>query len=197
MMQLYWCELADGFPLPDFGAEFCAHIEQKKHPEGLRRSRAAWRLLEIALRERGLASLPEVRFSETGKPLFANMPLHFSLSHSDNLAAVILSDAPCAVDIERIQDAIGEKLYERCMHPEETESGCSFFEAWTKKECIAKLDGDGIPAQPKVLNTLDAQYTGRFFSREIVDSAGNKYVLSALCEDAAQLYAEKRTIIEG
>lgn len=197
MMQLYWCEIADGIPMPDFGGEFRAHIGQKTHPDGLRRSCAAWKLLEMALRERGFASLPQVHFSESGKPCFADAPLHFSLSHSGSLAAVMLADTPCGVDIEEIRPGISEKLYARCMHPEEIQSGVSFFETWTKKECIGKLSGDGMPAHPKAVNTLDAQYSGSFFSCRIVDSTGNKYMLSALCKNAAHLNAEKRTIIKG
>jgi hypothetical protein len=197
MTRLFWCEIADGIPMPEFGGEFHAHMAGKRHPDGLRRSISAWKMLETALREQGFEALPEVCFCETGKPYFAGIPLHFSLSHSGNLAAVILGEEPCAVDIEQIQTAVSEKLYTRCMHPEEIEAGYGFFEAWTKKECIAKLDGSGMPAHPREINTLDPRYDGRFFIREICDSSGNKYMLSALCEDAGLLSAEKRTIIEG
>ena len=73
--------------------------------------------------------------------------------------------------------------------------GCDFFDVWTKKECIAKLDGRGMPAHPNRMDTLDACYENRFFTRCISDSQGNKYVLSAL--DGRFSKAEKKAIIVG
>lgn len=195
MMRLYWCEIAGGLPLPPFGGEFSAHMQAKKHPRGRAASLSAWSLLALALREAGFSSLPQIAFAPGGKPFFVDSPLHFSISHSGNLAAAILGDSPCAVDVERMRPELAQRLSERCLSPQEAGAGCDFFDIWTKKECIAKLDGSGMRAHPCALNTLDPQYSGRFFSARLVDEAGEHYALSALCEDIACLKPEKRSVI--
>lgn len=195
MTYLCWCEIADGLSLPGFGGEFESHIAQKKHPEALRASLSAWNLLARMLHEQGCKALPRVCFEHGGKPYFADSALHFSLSHSGGIAAAILSDAPCAVDAEAVRPKMQARLQDRCMAAEEIADGCGFFETWTRKECIAKLDGRGMIACPEKWNTLDAAWTGRFFTCELTDSASNRYVLSALCAHARALRAEEKTII--
>lgn len=195
MNRLYWCEIADGLAPPPFGGEFPGHMQAKAHPSLRAASRSAWNLLALALRELGYDALPQVVFEDGGKPRFADAPLHFSLSHSGRLAAVLVSDAPCGVDIEMIREDVRAKLENRCLSAREKEAGCDFFEIWPKKECIAKLDGRGLPARPGEICTLEEKYAGRFFSCRLSDSAGESYALSALCARAESLKAEKRTVI--
>lgn len=191
MNLLLIAEITDGLSIPDFGSEFEKHIEAKHNPAVYNASCTAWRLLAIALKESGINKLPQVRFKETGKPFFANSPLHFSLSHSGSLAAVLLSDSPCAVDIEIIKQAVQDKLADRCMNEREKTSGCVFFECWTKKECLGKLNGKGLTARPADIDSLDPVYTDYFHMYPFTDSLDQNYQLCALCMNNKKIHIQK------
>ncbi|MBQ8507557.1 MAG: 4'-phosphopantetheinyl transferase superfamily protein [Clostridia bacterium] len=180
MMRMKWGKIAPTKEIPGFGEAFLQRLNEKKNPEVHAASLFAWSLLAELLRDLGM-ELPEVFYSDTGKPYFANFPLHFSISHSGRLAAAMVSDAPCGVDLERVRPELSEKLYARCMHPAEIDAGLDFFEAWTKKECLAKLTGKGMPGRPSAINTLE--YEG-WHTERILDRRGQAYVLSAITEKA-------------
>ena len=169
-------EIREGLTVPDFGPEFCIHMDQKRHPGHRSASISAWRLLEAGLKRRGCEKMPEVRFIENGKPVFRDAGLHFSLSHSGNLAAVVISDENCAVDVEITGRNVEKKLKSRCMHENEIAAGMDFFECWTKKECIGKLSGKGMPSRPCEID-LTAEKTA-YFCESVCDSEGKSYFLS-------------------
>ena len=185
MSLLLISEIVANLPPPAFGGDFAAHIANKRNPAVRQASLTACNLLALGLRQMGCASLPCVRFGARGKPGFTDSAIQFSLAHSGNLAAALLSDAPCGVDVERIRPEVSKRLRGRCLNEREQEFG--FFECWTKKECIGKLDGHGIKAIPAHIDTLDPRWTGRFFARRIADAAGKEYALAALCGDAEKL----------
>lgn len=169
---------------PDFGAALHEHLRAKSNPAVHAASVAAWSLLAEGLHMLGADVLPEVRFDPGGKPRFTDSLLHFSLSHSGKLAAVLISETPCGVDIELVCPEIAARLRERCLSDAERARDCDFFELWTQKECIAKLDGSGMTAHPGNIDTLDPRWNHRFFTTRVRDSAGREYALSALCGDA-------------
>ena len=191
MNLLLICEIHEGLCLPAFGPEFERHMEDKHHPAVRSASGTAWKLLETALRRMGIKKLPQVRFEEMGKPVFADSSLHFSLSHSGRLAAALLSDAPCAVDVEAVRDEVRDKLIKRCLNERELALGCDFFECWTKKECLGKLSGRGLPPRPAELNSLDAAYADLFRLHRAADSNGQEYQLCALCMNRDKLQIQK------
>lgn len=184
MNALYLCEIAEGLPLPDFGHALAQHLMEKKHPAVRAASFSAWNLLAEALRQHGILTLPTVRFTERGKPFFESHPLHFSLAHSGQLAAVLLSDAPCGVDLERVRPDVAQKLLDRCLSPREKECGSmNFFTFWTRKECIGKYSGQGVSSHPAQIDTLAPEYAGlHFFTETIFDGALCEYRISALSE---------------
>lgn len=183
MSLLLICEIARGLSTPEFGAALAAHIDGKSHPDVRAASLTAWNLLARGLKQLGFVRLPEVVFEAGGKPRFTNSDLSFSLSHSGKLAAALLSPAPCAVDLEQLRPEVEARLEGRCLSDAERAAGCGFFECWTKKECIGKLSGKGIPAHPAQLDSLDPAYADRFFIREIQEDGAARYVLAALCMD--------------
>lgn len=187
MNLLLIAEIAECASLPAFGPEFEKHMEEKRHPGVHAASETAWNLLEAALRETGIAELPQVHFEETGKPVFADSSLHFSLSHSGKLACALLSDAPCAVDVEIIKQDVSTKLFDRCLNEQEKALGCDFFETWTKKECMGKLSGKGLPARPSEMDSLNPEFDACFYVRRMTDSDGQDYVLTALCTNKDKL----------
>ena len=191
MSLLLYGEIRPIETIPDFGAALHEHLRKKTNPAVHAASIAAWSLLAEGLRMLGLEALPEVRFDPNGKPCFVNSPLYFSLSHSGKLAVVLISEEPCGVDIELVRPEVAERLRERCLSDAERAWDCDFFELWTQKECIAKLDGRGLPSHPSEIDTLDPRWSGRFYTTHVRDSSGQEYALSALCADA-----EARQIIK-
>lgn len=192
MSLLLYGEIRPIEAVPAFGPALCEHLRAKTNPTVHAASVAAWSLLAGGLRRLGLKTLPEVRFDPSGKPRFIDSPLHFSLSHSAKLAAVLISEESCGVDIELVRPEVAERLRERCLSDGERARGCDFFELWTKKECIAKLDGSGMRSHPSEIDTLDPRWNGHFFTTRVRDSAGQAYALSALCGDIESLSIIKK-----
>ena len=191
MSLLLYGEIRPIEAVPDFGPALCEHLRAKTNPAVHSASIAAWSLLAEGLRRHGMEKLPEVCFDPSGKPRFIDNPLHFSLSHSGKLAAVLISEAPCGVDIELVRPEVAARLRERCLSDAERARDCDFFELWTQKECIAKLDGSGMRSHPSEIDTLDPRWNGHFFTTRVRDSAGQAYALSALCGDAETLHITK------
>ena len=85
----------------------------------------------------------EVKYADSGKPFCDGM--HFSISHTKNFVAVIVSNKPVGVDIEYKSDRIF-RITEKFMHPEElkTLSECSEKQkfaliCWCAKETVYKI----------------------------------------------------------
>jgi len=181
-------KIRDGLTVPDFGPAFHAHLEAKHNPALKRASLNAWHLLAQGLRSLGLTALPTVEYTPSGKPVFSNAELHFSLSHSADLAAALISSAPCGVDLELIQVQTAERLYARCLSTAERQNHCDFFEIWTKKEAAAKLTGDGMPSRPAAIDTLSPAFPGHvLLCRRICDDSDRAYAVSALSFDPEPL----------
>jgi len=83
--------------------------------------------------------------TELGKPLIKNFPLHFSISHSRDMVAVITSEVrEVAVDIEVIQEKI-LSLKKKFLHPldyEHRDRLESLTMIWSAKESIYKYHHD-------------------------------------------------------
>lgn len=121
-------------------------------PEGARRAR--W-LAGRGLLSRLLAPkpLPEIIHNEQGKPLFADdYPLWFSLSHSQDDIALIISDegsVGCSLEHIRPQDnwrTLANALFSNAEHDElekETPESqlTAFWRIWARKEAIVKQRG--------------------------------------------------------
>lgn len=195
MNALYYCEIAEGLTLPDFGEEFALHMQNKRHPGVRAASLSAWNLLAEALRRSGTGELPCVHFFASGKPAFSGSPLHFSIAHSGNLAAVLLSDVPCGVDIELIRPEVSRKLYDGCLAPREKQrADLDFFTFWTRKECIGKLLGCGIDAHPAQTDTLSPEFASlQFHTETVFDISGREYRLSAVLESGIPAPLQKIT----
>ncbi len=122
-----------------------------------------------------------IKRDEYGKPHFTSFPLHFSLSHSGELAVAAISDVPLGIDLEmhseRKIDRIAKRFFSDAQRSEiksleDDEQLERFYLTWTKKEALSKLDGRGISA----LSSLSTD-GGAFISYEALDG-NHKYSLS-------------------
>lgn len=103
------------------------------------------------------------RRGRRGKPEVADGPVHFSMSHSDDLVVIAISrDSPIGVDIERMQDGIDEELT-RCFSPKvhralgalpRAARRRAFFQAWTRMEAYAKARGDELESHLDALEVF-------------------------------------------
>lgn len=89
----------------------------------------------------------EILRTEKGKPYIDKNPFYFSLSHSNNIAAIALSDEPVGLDFESFQS---EKKYSSILKKfsfderSEIENYVDFLFNWTAKEAYAKYLGESV-----------------------------------------------------
>lgn len=89
-------------------------------------------------------------YGEHGKPFLASHPeCCFSLSHSGELVALVCSDSPVGIDVQKIDRDKEHGM--RFLHPNERQSvltaedkAAEFCRLWTMKEAYVKLTGEGM-----------------------------------------------------
>lgn len=150
------------------GEEKRRRVDRFRRTADKQRTVAADMLARRALSGRCGVPPEQIRFDlgERGKPYAIGLPLHFSLSHSGDLAVCAVDEAPVGIDVERIRP-VNLKVARRIAAPEElcrlfgrspeaedltrTEDGellTRFFELWTAKEAVGKLTGAGLFSAP-------------------------------------------------
>ena len=90
--------------------------------------------------------------AERGKPYFADLPVHFNVSHSGMLWVCMVGDAPCGIDIQEGQQMNVRKydsIIRRYYTPNEQDF-CDrygtegFFRIWAHREAFGKYTGEGF-----------------------------------------------------
>lgn len=119
-------------------------------PQGKRRN--SW-LAGRVLLARECAPLPDIVYGEQGKPAFAaDVPLWFSLSHSGDRIALLLSDegeVGCDIEVVRPRDnwrTLANAVFSQAEHAELEQTHpeqqlTAFWGIWTCKEAIIKQRG--------------------------------------------------------
>ncbi len=103
------------------------------------------------------------RRDHNGKPYAEGLDIHFSLSHSANLAVCAISDKPVGIDVEKVR-SVNMRVAQKWFTPKEQYYIFSdkrkiqkrFFEIWTKKEAYVKRLGTGICEFPSFDVTQDS-----------------------------------------
>lgn len=121
------------------GVDMSTKIYGVKGEDGRRLSRP---LLRLAARKYGWGELPELEYSDRGKPLIPGEGRWLSLSHSGGYALCALSECPVGVDIELVKPH-RPGLPAFCFAEEEMPlfdgTDGSFTRLWTLKESFCKL----------------------------------------------------------
>lgn len=145
-----------------------------KTREDQKRSLAAGLLLERILNERGYSG-EQVAADENGKLYLPGVDdFFFSLSHSGEYAACVVSDVPVGVDIQQKKETkanIARRFFQceevACIEKQPKEKQADmFFRYWTGKESYLKLKGDGI------LGGLDSFFVD-LEEKKIIDNYNN------------------------
>ena len=105
--------------------------------------------------------LDKLMIRPSGKPYFPE-GAHFNVSHSGSFIGIYVSDEPVGFDIEEIARC-NMKIIPAAFTPEEAQdisSPRSLAFAWTRKEALAKCQGDGIrnPKQIGAIYVAESQY---------------------------------------
>ena len=123
-----------------------------RHENGRRLSVAVYLLLKKGLQEEyGITENPVFGYSEEGKPFIIDHPdIHFSFSHSGDVALCAISGQPVGADVE-VPRKISPSLVSYTMNDrEKAQIDASpnperqFLYFWTRKEALLKLTGEGI-----------------------------------------------------
>lgn len=124
----------------DLSEEHLTHIAKIK---GLRKSQ--WLAARQLLKEL-LGYNQEWIYDECGKPFFCGLDMNFSISHSYNYVAIMLSSKECGVDIEKISEKIFRVKDKFCNNEEilnlqEEQISLMLHLIWGAKESIYKAYG--------------------------------------------------------
>ncbi len=132
-------------------------ISKLRYDKDKRLSLAAGILLSDALKSYGISEKNcRYKVSEFGKPYLGDYPdINFSLSHSGDLAALIIGrDGICGIDVERIKHFPSkEKVSKRFFNQKDfellnsldgEEADRYFARVWTRTESYAKMTERGL-----------------------------------------------------
>lgn len=135
-----------------------AKAERLRRTQDMRCSLSVELLLIAALEGENIKTSLEFTENEFGKPILKYAPnVHFSLSHSGDLAMCAIAKIPVGVDCEKC-DRVSREVMERCFTETERrtmdENALCFAQIWTRKEAVAKCEGTGISIGLKKIDTL-------------------------------------------
>lgn len=117
----------------------------------------------------------EIERSLHGKPYLKNKPnLHFNLSHTTDMLAIVIAKDPVGIDVENIasRNLSVEKISriaDRFFTPREQAyifktSGDEiyrFYEIWTKKEAYVKYLGERLIRKVKKIDVLEPRFSNK------------------------------------
>lgn len=104
----------------------------------------------------------EICRTEKGKPYFKELPLAFSVSHTDDLWVCLVSDREKSVGVDiqqmrkaRFQRIAGIYFTEDEMELMDKDEEKNFFAIWTRKEAYAKYTGEGLTKKLSEVSTIN------------------------------------------
>lgn len=157
--DVYFATFDDGLQVTNVLPQARNDYVQAAADAKIKRQRfAVWRLLDIALKGRLGNGTDSYRFvrQQSGKWTSPDLPIYFSLSHSDGAAAVAISNRPVGVDVQSVKEfsrrdcaALANRILtereKRDFSALPLQSRPSFLaELWASKESLFKLDGNGV-----------------------------------------------------
>ena len=134
----------------------------------------------------------ELSISRTaaGKPYCTGGEVQFSVSHSQSLCAVAISDSPVGVDCEILKENFYRAVTASFSEKERSEIVCprDFYMHWTAREAFCKMLGRGIWELVRRLEFSD----GRIFLDGVLQSQKITFVflhdaVTAVCSDENQI----------
>ena len=144
---VYVAEIPNGELKELYPKERQLEIKHTKNEKLKREKYYVWRLLEYALAESFGKSISELEFTKHKSGRWSTPFCEFSISHTDGVVAVAISNETVGVDVEVIKPRHNDKTAERIMTAEEynkyqnlpeSERTEFFLSVWTRKEAVFK-----------------------------------------------------------
>lgn len=138
-----------------------AEIEKIKNPQVKAEKFFAWLLLEHAVKADFGCALSSLNPRKTDSGKWVADRIFFSISHSDGIIAVAVSDKPVGVDIQGevapraknfAEKVLNERELSELRQLSDKDKTGYLIELWSKKEALFKLDGVGV-FSPKTVDT--------------------------------------------
>lgn len=194
LIKLFY-KSADGVDdvLPDGISEYRKNkILRAKNADARRTLIAAAEVLKAGFASFGInEERVAYAFLENGKPYAPSYPeIHFSLSHSENIAVAAFSDRPVGVDCERAERHVSEALIERFLSEDEARRYKDEpLLLWVAAESVSKLSGDGIFGDKRtpVPSFCGDTAEGEGFVLRRMSLCGNIAVLASETYDTVEL----------
>ena len=124
----------------------------------------AYSLLDSLLNEQGITEYKIIK-NENGKPYLKDIPVFFSISHTDGFCAVCISDTPVGIDCEKIDKNFEKKILQFAnryfleneikLLKKDDYNITTFFKIWTSKEAYIKKYGYNASYITKVDTTKE------------------------------------------
>lgn len=137
-----------------------------------------WKLLEIAAEHAYGFKPNEIEYKKLQCGKWTNDKFCFSLSHTFGASAVIVSDKPCGIDIENLnnfrkkcKDSNFLPSFLKAIGIEEIKDEKSALTAWTRKESVFKTQEQCVFSPKKISASNDKTRSFAF----------DEFILSATC----------------
>lgn len=157
------------------------YIARATDPDTRRERRAAWQLLDAALKSSRGKDLSEIEIIREECGRWTSPSVCFSLSHTRETVAVAVADLPVGIDIEEIKERDITALSRRALTEREREELDAippedrltrFYEIWCKKEAYFKTLGSAA----FVPNKTDSTEAGAI--SRVIELDGKRLVLA-------------------
>lgn len=164
----------------DFQLFICRRQESDKSESLLKRAAVAYGVdTETVVSE-------QIIRSEKGKPYFKNLDIHFSISHTRDVWAVLMGPARCGLDVQYIKPCAFRKIAGRFFSLAENryvdENGLEgFFDIWTSREACGKFSGEGFFGEFTDFVTEEGQLADIIFDRALIRTNLQKDLKCAWC----------------
>lgn len=196
ILDVYICGIPEDAPMPEIICGERARQLEATRLMPVRLQRAyAWNTLEYAVSRSFNLNPGDIDFKCSEDGAWSCDKFFFSISHTDGVAVVAVSNAPVGVDVEntgRFMKKLGEDggMLARMMAESMTwrerrhygEGIDDFLICWTRKESLFKAE-DKKRFVPKKLDT-----TGHSFATKIVAPAGSRYYISVCADNPASCH---------
>lgn len=174
-LEFYKAQLLNAFPANE---NYINNILSRSSIDSIKESLAALMLLSQILQKECIETRDLVlKKNINGKPYFENSNVKFSLSHTKNHAAAVISDKNIGLDIEEreFEDEKYKNISKRFFTAEETKfisDKESFLKIWTFKEAYAKCKDLSLTCAFKTANYFD----------ESINREYTKYENTLICQ---------------
>jgi len=161
-----------------------AEIEAVSNEKVKREKTEVWKLLEIAAENAYGFKPNKVIYKRLQSGKWISDKFCFSLSHTFGMSAVIVSDKPCGIDVENLDNFLKKCKNAKFLPSFLKAIGCgavgdekSALTAWTRKESIFKTYDQSIFSPKKISASGDKT---RSFAFE-------QFILSATCDFPSEI----------